>query len=123
MGRCISRKYLKNLPSTSIIIIFKNELWNLLIRCLHSVYNRTPHKLLKEIILVDDASEDKRLGEPLKKYVSENFGEVVFNFLRNNESKGLVVTRMNGAKAAKGEAIVFLDSHMEVKKDLFTTFM
>ena len=90
-------------------------MWGVLLRCLHSVYNRTPHKLIKEIVLVDDAGDDERLKEPLVKYVQENFKEVDFKFLRNDERQGLIATRMNGARAAKGKVIVFLDSHMEVK--------
>ena len=108
---------MKNLPSTSVIIIFRNEVWGLLLRCLHSVYNRTPKKILKEIILVDDASDDERLGEELKKYVQENFGGIV-KIVVNPRRVGLIGTRMNGARAAQGEAIAFLDSHMEVKMNL-----
>ena len=105
---------MKTLPAASIIIIFHNEVWGLLLRCLHSIYNRTPGKLIKEIILVDDGSDDEKLGEPLVKYVKENFGKVFFRFLKNNERRGLIVTRMIGARAAEAEVIVFLDSHMEV---------
>ena len=118
---------MKNLPSTSVIIIFRNEIWGLLLRCLHSVYNRTPKKILKEIILVDDASDDERLGEELKKYVQENFGDLV-KIVVNPRRIGLIGTRMNGARVAEGEAIVFLDSHMEVSMRLarfpkiFTSF-
>ena len=88
-------------------------------RCLHSIYNRTPRKLVKEIILINDASDDEQLGEPLKKYVKENFGNVV-KYQTNTERQGLIVSRMIGARAAKGEVIVFLDSHMEVNRRIGT---
>lgn len=112
-NRCKTRQYLKRLPSTSVIVIFYNENWNLLLRCLHSIYNRTPKQLLHEIILVSDASSDEKLGDQLAKYVKENFGDKL-KFFINDERKGLIVTRMEGARKASGEVIVFLDSHMEV---------
>jgi polypeptide N-acetylgalactosaminyltransferase len=53
------------------------------------------------------------LYEPLEKYVAENFGGKVKVF-HNPTRLGLIVTRLEGAKKASGEVIVFLDSHMEV---------
>lgn len=82
-------------------------------RCLHSIHNRTPPELLHEIVLMNDNSTEENLYYPLESYVAENFGEKV-KVVRNRERKGLIVTRMEGARIATGEAIVFLDSHMEV---------
>lgn len=105
---------MRKLPTTSVIVIFYNENWNLLMRCLHSIYNRTPPQVLKELILVSDASTDERLDGPLKEYVEKNFGKKVI-FFKNEKRLGLIVTRMEGARKATGEVIVFLDSHMEVR--------
>lgn len=54
---CKTKKYNKYLPDTSIVIVFHNEAWSTLLRTVWSVINRSPRSLLKEIILVDDASE------------------------------------------------------------------
>ena len=54
--RCLDIKYRTVLPDTSVIVVFHNEAWSVLLRTVYSVLDRTPAKLLKEIILVDDAS-------------------------------------------------------------------
>lgn len=96
-----------------MIIIFYNEWPSILLRTVHSVYNRTPHELLKEIILVNDNSSNPKLLGELDSYVKANFDSRV-RVVHLPERHGLIVARMEGAKRATGDVLVFLDSHMEV---------
>jgi polypeptide N-acetylgalactosaminyltransferase len=111
--RCKHINYLKSLPHTSIIVIFHNERTSILLRTIHSIYNRTPHELVHEILLVNDASTRPELYEPLRKYVRENFDRRV-KIVNLKTRSGLIVTRMEGARRASGDILVFLDSHIEV---------
>lgn len=110
---CHTKKYPSKLPSVSIIIVFHNEVLSVLQRTLHSVLNRTPRELIHEIILVDDFSNEQELCNELPKYIKKNFGEKIKMKVLNKRS-GLIVTRLEGAKMASGEILVFFDSHIEV---------
>lgn len=110
---CGSLKYLSKLPKVSVIIIFRDEVKSVLLRTIHSVINRTPSELLHEVILVNDNSSRAELYEPLQSYVNENFPPKV-RIKNLKERKGLIVTRLEGARDATGEVLVFFDSHIEV---------
>ncbi|XP_056246074.1 polypeptide N-acetylgalactosaminyltransferase 5 [Seriola aureovittata] len=99
-----------DLPSTSVIFCFVDEVWSTLLRSVHSVLNRSPPHLLKEIILVDDFSTKENLKAPLDEYMSQ-FPKV--RIIRLKERQGLIRARLAGAAAAKGEVLTFLDSHVE----------
>lgn len=56
--RCKRLSYPRDLPQISLIFIFVNEALSVILRSVHSAVNHTPAHLLKEIILVDDNSDD-----------------------------------------------------------------
>lgn len=111
---CLKIKYLKNLPSVSIIIIFNNEVFSVFKRTLHSLYNRTPHKLIKEVILVNDFSTYDFLYDPLKIYVDENFKNVEFKFINLVKRSGLMKARTLGARAATSDYLFVMEPHCEL---------
>ncbi|KAG8001806.1 Polypeptide N-acetylgalactosaminyltransferase 17 [Nibea albiflora] len=57
-GKCRKVSYPRDLPQISLIFIFVNEALSVILRSVHSAVNHTPAHLLKEIILVDDNSDD-----------------------------------------------------------------
>lgn len=108
---CKLIEYKDSLPTTSVIIIFHNEAWTVLLRTVQSVINESPSQFLEEVILVDDASDKDYLGKPLDDYVA---GNEKVKLIRLRERSGLIVARIAGSDAAKGEVVLFLDSHCEV---------
>lgn len=111
---CHKIKYFAQLPNVSVVIIYHNEVKSVLLRTVHSVVNRTPPELLHEVILVNDNSSNQELYEPLRDYVERNLPKKVK--IRNLKRRsGLIVTRMEGARMATGEVLVFFDSHVEVQ--------
>ena len=111
---CKQQVYPEELPTASVVIIYYNEEWTAILRTVHSVVNRSPPHLLKEVILLDDASDRPELGEPLKKYISETWPDGVVKLVKNSERGGLIKARQVGAEAVTGDVIVFLDAHCEV---------
>ena len=77
-----------------------------------SIVRKSPRQFLKEIILVDDASEGREyLHAPLDKFVL-TLG-VPVKIFRNKERLGLIRSRLVGADAATGDTMTFLDAHIE----------
>lgn len=93
---CKLKNHPTKLPTTSIVIVFHNEAWTTLLRTVWSVINRSPRPLLKEIILVDDASERDYLGRKLENYVKTL--PVKTFVLRTEKRSGLIRARLLGAK-------------------------
>ncbi|VDM31015.1 unnamed protein product [Hydatigera taeniaeformis] len=109
-SQCLDFKYNRHHDPASIIICFHNEAWSVLLRSVHSIFDRSKEELVKEVILVDDASTMDHLKKPLEVYMA---GLEKVRIIRAVERQGLIRARMLGAKAATGKILVFLDSHIE----------
>lgn len=103
-------RYQENLPATSVIICFHNEAWSVLLRTVHSVLDRSPSHLLKEIILVDDFSDMAHTKRQLEDYMAM-YHKV--KIVRASKREGLIRARLLGAKHATAPVLTYLDSHCE----------
>ncbi|KAI1242821.1 hypothetical protein IHE44_0000373 [Lamprotornis superbus] len=117
---CLQQKYDSSLPTASIIICFHDEAWSTLLRTVHSIMDTTPKAFLKDIILVDDLSQQGRshfsvwpLKSALSEYISKLDG---VKLIRSNKRLGVIRGRMLGAARATGDVLIFMDSHCECQK-------
>ncbi|XP_071535221.1 N-acetylgalactosaminyltransferase 6-like isoform X2 [Panulirus ornatus] len=109
--KCKKKMYLADLPNAAVVVPFHNEHWSTLLRTAFSAYNRSPKNLLKEIILVDDASTKDFLGSKLDDFLAKHLP--IARVVRLPERWGLIRARLEGAKHATAEVLIFLDSHTE----------
>ncbi|XP_042145810.1 polypeptide N-acetylgalactosaminyltransferase 10 isoform X1 [Ixodes scapularis] len=108
---CRKKRYVKELPTASVVVPFHNEHWTTLLRTATSVLNRSPPGLIKEIILADDFSNKDQLKKPLEDYIAKHFTNV--HVVRATKREGLIRARLMGARQATGDVLIFLDSHTE----------
>ncbi|KAL0276844.1 UNVERIFIED_CONTAM: hypothetical protein PYX00_004322 [Menopon gallinae] len=113
---CKSQTYSQYLPIASVVICFYNEHYTTLLRSVHSILDRTPSELLKEIILVNDFSDSVDLHRNVSDYVTSHLKDKV-KLYKTKKRLGLIRARMFGARKASGKVLVFLDSHIEVNTD------
>ena len=108
---------ISNLPVASVVLIFNNEAWTTLMRTAHSVINRSPPELLKEVVLVDDFSDREELtGTKLEDYARKEWPDGIVKVVHLPERSGLIVARQRGAEASTGDVVVFLDAHCEASE-------
>lgn len=107
---CLQQHPEDNLPTASVILCFHDEAWSTLLRTVHSILDTAPRAFLKEIILVDDLSQQGQLKSALSEYIARLEG---VKLLRSNKRLGAIRARMLGATRATGEVLVFMDSHCE----------
>ncbi|XP_010130013.1 PREDICTED: polypeptide N-acetylgalactosaminyltransferase 9-like, partial [Buceros rhinoceros silvestris] len=110
--KCKQMTYPDDLPQISVVFIFVNEALSVILRSVHSVVNHTPSHLLKEIILVDDNSDNVELKFNLDQYVNKRYPGLV-KIVRNNKREGLIRARIQGWKAASSPVVGFFDAHVE----------
>ena len=94
-----------NAPKVSVVIVFFDEHLSILLRTIHSIFNRTPHELLREIVLINDNSTIKELYEPLRHYTKKHFNDLV-KVYEQRKRRGLVRGRLEGARLAKSDVLV-----------------
>ncbi|EPB65091.1 hypothetical protein ANCCEY_15846 [Ancylostoma ceylanicum] len=73
----------------------------------------SPLDLLEEIILIDDLSNRDYLKEPLDAYIKRF--PVPTRIVHLKDRSGLIRARLTGSAMAKGQILLFLDAHVEVK--------
>lgn len=107
---CLQQHPEDSLPTASVILCFHDEAWSTLLRTVHSILDTAPRAFLKEVILVDDLSQQGQLKTALSEYVARL--ERV-RLLRSSKHLGAIRARMLGATRATGDVLVFMDSHCE----------
>ncbi|NWX55223.1 GLT15 acetylgalactosaminyltransferase, partial [Promerops cafer] len=110
---CLQQNYDSSLPTASVIICFHDEAWSTLLRTVHSIMDTAPKAFLKDIILVDDLSQQGPLKSALSEYISKLDG---VKLIRSNRRLGVIRGRMLGAARATGDVLIFMDSHCECQK-------
>uniref|UniRef100_A0A182QBU4 Polypeptide N-acetylgalactosaminyltransferase n=1 Tax=Anopheles farauti TaxID=69004 RepID=A0A182QBU4_9DIPT len=119
------------LPPVSVVIVFHDEALSVLLRTVHSVLNRTPPELIREILLVDDWSSSGKCcpfailsfameyGNPstvqLKTFLDDYYlpYDDKVRILRTPQRLGLIQGRIFGARRATASYLLFLDAHCE----------
>lgn len=83
------------------------------IRTAESIFYETPEEILKEIVIVDDASDP-----PLKdSWSEEEAAKFSVKYVRSDSALGLIGAKQMGAEAATGDIIVFFDCHVKPAED------
>jgi polypeptide N-acetylgalactosaminyltransferase len=101
-----------------VILIFNNEALSAVMRTVWSIIRTSPKEMLKEIVLVDDASTSDEITKVLPKYIKHRFNhdgpdspQVKLRILP--KQTGIIGARLAGAEWSTSDMIVFLDAHCE----------
>uniref|UniRef100_A0A3P8TX75 Polypeptide N-acetylgalactosaminyltransferase n=1 Tax=Amphiprion percula TaxID=161767 RepID=A0A3P8TX75_AMPPE len=114
--RCADKTYPEDLPTVSVVLIYLDEALSVIKRAVRSIIDKTPQRLLQEIILVDDHSSNEDLMEKLDEYINsihEKRPDLVKR-VRHSQQLGLTQARLSGWRMATGNVVAILDAHIEV---------
>ena len=112
----------KDFPTVSVIMTTQNEPDDWISLSVESILARTPHHLLKEVIIVDDNGVPGHHGLPanIRKNVNEEEWTYIQSLspkvkvIKHDDREGCARSRLTGAKIATGEVLMFVDSHIEM---------
>ena len=110
------------LPTVSVIMTTQNEPDDWISISVESILARTPPNLLVDIIVVDDNGIPGKHGLPdnIRRNVDESEFEYIkslspkVSVIKHENREGCARSRLSGARAAKGEVLMFVDSHIEM---------
>ena len=94
------------IKTVSVILAAHNE-HKYLERTINSIIENSPPNELVEIIVVDDAS-DPPLSE-----ITDKMAAAIVKVVRRESRQGLIRSKTDGAAAAAGDLVVFLDAHVK----------
>ncbi|ELU00053.1 hypothetical protein CAPTEDRAFT_195208 [Capitella teleta] len=117
LRECSERDFdsLGDLGPASVIIPYDDaSSLDLLLQTLHSVAQRSPLDVLQEILLVDDATQNKDLNDLLLLRIVPIFGDFV-RVVRLEEKRGIVQAVLHGIKKASTEVVVVIQDPVEVQ--------
>ena len=112
----------KDFPTVSVIMTTQNEPDDWISLSVESILARTPHHLLKEVIIVDDNGVPGHHGLPANIRKNVNEEEWIYiqslspkvKVIKHDDREGCARSRLTGAKIATGEVLMFVDSHIEM---------
>ncbi|KAF0294753.1 N-acetylgalactosaminyltransferase 6 [Amphibalanus amphitrite] len=104
---------LSDIRHPNVIVPFHNEHLSTLLRTAASLINRAPRHLLREVLLVDDASTKEHAKAPYLDDLVERMFHGVVRVIHLPRRSGLITARLAGARRATSDVLIFIDSHCE----------
>ena len=111
-----------SMPTVSVIMTSQNEPDDWISLSVESILARTPPELLRDVIVIDDNGMPGHHGLP--KNIRKNVDEAEWDYIKSlspkvkviqhDDREGCARSRLTGARAATGEVLMFVDSHIEM---------